>query len=448
LPDVVSQPLSRILNSRTQGFDIEGGDQAPESIAGEEALAGGARTGNLPMGTSVESLMPENFTGQVVRTKRYGSLSSNLNALPLLDTSQELPQRRCSPSAVAIRASPRRKKRTHERKLTVAIKVTDLAAKASPPKFSEEAGGLMSLRQDSTEGQGSDDSMNELILECPTSPQRTRAGTVHELDTRKAFIGIMDHGNSPPQTTKRVTIIPRSIPTPSPPVRSKSAKEGKSSCRIYQTNASMPSSVRKKKHEDFPFVCGQTSQSPAPTLHKFGDYAEENLGWRDAMASESQLPSPRDIEYQAFGSSPTMLGFASNFMQNMSRQKQSDQSTEKETVQSPPAHGTAQRDAKANEYDDFSAQFSSKNRFPVHEPDGCSLNESTLLDKLVTEGFFGYNSSPFMADHNPKCLPRQCETPSHGVIQKRLDKHDFAYSTSIQLEQSVHESYGPSNDGR
>ncbi|KAF8451262.1 hypothetical protein BGX38DRAFT_1183781 [Terfezia claveryi] len=434
LPDVVSQPLSRILNSSTQGFDVEGGDQALESITGEEALAEAARVSNLPMGTSVESLTPDSFTGQVVRTKRYGSLSSNLNALPLLDTSQELPQRRCSPSAVAIRASPRRKKRTHERKLTVAIKVTDLAAKASPPKFSEEAESLMGLRQGSTEGQGSDDSINELILECPTSPQRTRAEIVHELDTRKAFVGIMDHGNSPPQATKRVTITPSSIPTTFSPVRSKSAKE-KPSVRVHQTNSSMPSSVRKKEHEDFPFASEHTFEPPVPPLHKFGDYAEENSGWRDTT-SESQLPSPRDKEYQAFGSSPTMLGFASNFMQNMSRQKHSDQSIEKETVQSPPAHGTAQRHANTNEYDDFSAQFNSKNRFPVHELDGCSLNESNLLDKLVSEGFFGYNSSKFMADHSPKCLPRQCETPSHEILQKHLEKHDFAYSTSIQLEQS------------
>lgn len=443
LPDVVSQPLSRILNSSTQGFYIEGGDQAPESIAVEEALAETARVSNLPMETSVESLTPDTFTGQVVRTKRYGSLSSNLNALPLLDTSQELPQRRCSPSAVAIRASPRRKKRTHERKLTVAIKVTDLAAKASPPRLSEEAGSLISLKQDSTEGQGSDDSINELILECPTSPQRTRGEMVHELDSRKAFVGIIYHGNSPPQTTKRVTITPSSISTTFSPVRSKSAKE-KPSVRIHQTNALMPSSVQKKEHEDFPFASEQTFQPP---LHKFGDYAEENSGWRETT-SESQLPSPRDKEYQAFGSSPTMLGFASNFMQNMSRQKHSDQSIEKETVQSPAAHGAAQKHANANEYDDFSAQFNSKNRFPAHELDGCSINESRLLDKLVSEGFFGYNSSPFMAEHSPNRLPSQCETPSHEILQKHLEKHDFAYSTSIQLEQSVHESYGPSNDGR
>lgn len=439
LPDVVSQPLSRILNSSTQGFDIEGEDQVSESITEEEALAGSARTGNLPMDISVGSLTPDNFTGQVIKTKRYGSLSSNLNALPLLDTSQELPQRRCSPSAVAIRASPRRKKRTHERKLTVAIKVTDLAAKA-PPSISEEAGGLRSLRQDSTERQGSGDSMNELILECPTSPQKTRAGTVPELDTRKAFVGIMDHGNSLPQATKKVTITSSPIPAPFSPVWSKGVKEENPSGRIYQKNTSMPSSVREEKHEDFPLV------SEHLPVHNLSDYAEEDSGWRNA--TESQLQSPRDREYQAFSSSPTILGFASNFMQNMSRKKQSDQSAEEEIMQSPPAHGATQNDAKANEYDDFSAQFNSKNRFPVHGLDECSLNESSLLDNLVSEGFFGYNSSPFMTDHNQKYPAKQGETPSHEVLQKLLDKHEFAYSTSIQLEQSVHESYGPSNDSR
>lgn len=445
MPGVVSQPFSRIFNSSTQAFEIEGGDQAPESTTREEALARGVEASNLPMGASVEPLTPGNFTGQVIRGKRYGSLSSNLHALPLLDTSQELPQRRCSPSAVAIRASPRRKKRTHERKLTVAIKVTDLAAKASPPEFIEEAGGLMAFRQDTTGGQGSDDSMNELILECPTSPQRTRVGTVHELDTRRAFAGIMDHGNSPPRDTKNATITASSIPTPSPPVRSKSTKE-KQSGRIYQKNVSMPSSIPKKKPEDSPFVSEHTSQPPRPTLHKLSDYTEENSGWGNSATSESQLPSPRDREYQAFGSSPTMLGFTTNFMQNMSRQKQSCQDTEQETVQGPPA---SQKGANTNEYDDFSAHFSSKNRFLVHELDRCSLNESSLLDKLMSEGFFGYNSSPFMTNNNSRCLPAECETPSHEVPQKRSDKYDIAYSTSIQLEQSVHESYGPSSkDGR
>jgi len=50
----------------------------------------------------------------------------------------------------------------------------------------------------------------------------------------------------------------------------------------------------RKKYEDFPFISEQTPESPASTLHKFSDYAEFNLGWRDDMASDSQLPSPRD----------------------------------------------------------------------------------------------------------------------------------------------------------
>ena len=218
LPDVVppSRPLSRVFNRSTHMFDTF---EELECAMDRDPPPVGAHPSDLPARTSTESLSSASLTGQLTKPKLHGGLlSSNLSVLPPLDTSLKPPQRKFSPSAIAIRASPSRRKRTHERKPTVAIKVADLATKASPPSC-HETDDL----ENSIEGQASEDSMNELVLECPTSPLRS------EIDTRRAFGGITDYGNSPPGTTRKSLLDSSQHPIPSlPNPNSKSPKINRS----------------------------------------------------------------------------------------------------------------------------------------------------------------------------------------------------------------------------
>ena len=75
--------------------------------------------------------------------------------------------------------------------------------------------------------------------------------------------------------------------------------------QIQYKHPSPISGSRKKSMKIFHLLASKLPSHQhlpyAPTLHKFGVYAEYNLGWRDAMASDSQLPSPRGREYQVAG---------------------------------------------------------------------------------------------------------------------------------------------------
>lgn len=260
LPDVASlaRPLSRIFNRSTLMFDIF--EELGCVMEGDFPRVG-AHSSKLLTRTSIESLSSANLSEQQMKPKLYGGLlSSNLNLLPPLDTSLKPPQRKLSPNAIAIRASPRRRKRTHERKPTVAIKVADFAAKASPHSCHET-----NTLGDSMEGQTSEDSMNELILECPTSP-------LSQGDTRKAF---MDYGNGPSGTTRKSLL--KSCPHPVPSLSSPHTK------------------------------------SPQMT-------AEDIPNGENMRSSESPIPSPKEKESQLFSSSPTTLGFSANPIQNLVNQ--------------------------------------------------------------------------------------------------------------------------------
>lgn len=324
LPDVVppSRPLSRIFNRSTHMFDTF--EELECAIDGNFPRLE-AHPSKLPTGASTESLSSDNLSGQQMRSKPYGSsLCSSLNILSPLDTSLKPPQRKFSPNAIAIRASPRRRKRTHERKPTVAIKVADFAAKASPPPC-HETGAL----EDSIEGQTSEDSMNELILECPTSPLRT------ELETRRTFGGITDYGNGPPGTARKSLLKSSTHPVLSLPIpHSKSP----------QTNRPTPDGI----------------------------LVGENI-----RTSDSPIPSPREKEFQLFSSSPTILGFSTNPIQNLANQNQEIPNTERVTAVSTEQ---ALRKIKPNEYDDISVQLTTlKNPYVAKSLGGINHGGSSAF---------------------------------------------------------------------
>lgn len=438
---MVAHPLSRIFNPSTQGFEDENDGQDSGSNPRVDPTS---RACNIPTGNSAESLSSVNFAGPVIRPRKYGSLSSNLSALSLLDTgsNMEVPKRRFSPNAVAIRASPRRRKRTHERKLTVAIKVADLAAKTSSPMLNREAECVASA-EESTEGHGSEDSIGELILECPASPDATRNETIDVTESRRAFGGIMDHGNGPTQTQK-VLFKSGPIPMPSSPTSPRSFNDDISFSRVYPKIAPIPSLIGNEQFEGFQTITQSSSFTQIPTSHKYAEYAAENSGWKGSRALESSKPPSREKEYQTFGSSPTRVGFAPNFMQSMSRRNRAELIPGRDTVAKlVPAQ---REEVKANDYDSFSAQFASRHRYHIDGLDGCGCNESIFVEAILSKGTLDHDSSLLLANKNSEQEINQCGIPGNEQLQRRLSKQEFAYSAIIEFEQSIQKSYEPSND--
>ena len=186
-----------------------------------------------------------------------------------------------------------------------------------------------------------------------------------------AWGGLRIYGTPTPLSPSSSNEDRRNIDAESEHEGSELPKRSGSPRKQFSTNILHLSLVREKKNTKIFYLSASKLPSHqhlpyASTLYKFGDYAEQNLGWRDAMASDSQLPSPRDSEYQAFSSSPPLLGFTSNFIQNLSRQKQSDQKKRPCRV---PQH-MEQPKGTPGQTNTMTIQFSSKNRFPIHELDG------------------------------------------------------------------------------
>ncbi|KAF8466437.1 hypothetical protein BDZ91DRAFT_725420 [Kalaharituber pfeilii] len=306
LPDVMAQhPRKTLISSMLDS------DGMPE----DDLFSADTNVGEtLPTGTSIESRASFRFTGQSIKDRRYGSmLSSSLSSLPLLDTTQEHPMRRCSPNAIAIRASPRRRKRTHERRPTVAIAVSELAAKASAPStFQDNEEDIREmpacLKEDSMHTKrdaGIDDSMNELILECPTSPLR------EDLDTRRAFAAVADYGNNSQQASKTFTSSKLSSSTPPTSPVAISSNLATASQPVYKGICSLPSSIRKEQCPDLFQLFQLAHISQAPTM-KYNpmDYVEGNMEGKQIKTSEERAIKQEDC---FVAGNPTLIGIRDEF---------------------------------------------------------------------------------------------------------------------------------------